>query len=208
MPDMTRNLIASAALLSLLGTAQASLVVSAPSLHAYSGYDGTPATITGTLTHGYTGTLTALSAGTISFTYLGKEAWNTTQFNFNGRSITDSTRLTDSARLGSTITGQISAGRVNFSFTDVTRGVTYQNGAIGAMMFTPGVRTSQYGAFDFVIGFNDKGVFLDPRDCDFDDFVVGVKFTPAIPEPSTYAMMGIGLVGLAWAARRRRATGR
>lgn len=38
----------------------------------------------------------------------------------------------------------------------------------------------------------------------FDDVTFG-SITPGIPEPSTYAMFGIGLLGLAFAARRKQA---
>ena len=103
----------------------------------------------------------------------------------------------------------IGAGKVNFSFTDVTRGKTYQNGSYGAMVFVSDVSTSQYGDFDFIVAFNDKGIVKNPMDSDFDDMVMGIKFTsavaPAIPEPSTYALMALGLLGVAVAARRQRA---
>lgn len=189
--------------------AHASLTVSAPSVLSFQGYDSTPASFTGTLSQGVTGTLMATQAGTISFTYLGKEAWNTTRFSFNGQNLSDNTREGATSLLGTTLSAQIGAGKVNFSFTDVTRGVTFGNGSLGAMMFASNVNTSRFGAFDFVVGFNDKGIVKDPRDSDFDDMVMGIKFTPAvtpaIPEPSTYALMALGLLGVAVAARRQRA---
>ncbi|MFN3915280.1 MAG: PEP-CTERM sorting domain-containing protein [Aquabacterium sp.] len=189
--------------------AHASLTVSAPSVLNFQGYDSTPASFTGTLSQGVTGTLMATQAGTISFTYLGKEVWNTTRFSFNGQNLSDNTREGATSLLGTTLSAKIGAGKVNFSFSDVTRGVTFGNGSLGAMMFASNVNTSRFGAFDFVVGFNDKGIVNDPRDSDFDDMVMGIKFTPAvtpaIPEPSTYALMALGLLGVAVAARRQRA---
>lgn len=189
--------------------AHASLTVSASSVMNFQDYDGTPASVTGTLTQGVSGTLMAEEAGTISFTYLGKEAWNNNRFSFNGQRLTDDSREGLPALLGTTLSADIGAGKVNFSFTDVTRGKTYQNGSYGAMVFVSDVSTSQYGDFDFIVAFNDKGIVKNPMDSDFDDMVMGIKFTsavaPAIPEPSTYALMALGLMGVAAAARRQRA---
>lgn len=189
--------------------AHASLTVSASSVMNFQDYDGTPASITGTLSQGLSGTLMAQEAGTISFTYLGKEAWNNNRFSFNGQRLTDDSREGSPALLGTTFSADIGAGKVNFSFTDVTRGKTYQNGSYGAMVFVSDVSTSQFGNFDFIVAFNDKGIVKNPMDSDFDDLVMGVNFTPAvtpaIPEPSTYALMALGLLGVAVAARRQRA---
>ena len=183
--------------------AHADLTVSGASVVNFQNYDSTPASFTGTINQGVSGTLMAQEAGTISFTYLGKEAWNTNQFNFNGQRLKDDSREGLNNLLGTTFTANIAAGKVNFSFTDVTRGVTYQNGSTGAMIFVSDVSTSRFGDFDFIVAFNDKGVYKSAADNDFDDFVMGVNFTPAVPEPSTYALMGLGLLGMASVIRRR-----
>ena len=114
--------------------AHADLTVSGASVVNFQNYDSTPASFTGTINQGVSGTLMAQEAGTISFTYLGKEAWNTNQFNFNGQRLKDDSREGLNNLLGTTFTANIAAGKVNFSFTDVTRGVTYQNGSTGAMV--------------------------------------------------------------------------
>lgn len=188
---------------------QGSLAIGNASAVSFSGYDGSPAQVTGTLSQGYTGTLTALTAGTISFTYLGSEAAFKNVFNFNGQ------HLGPELFSGDTLSAKINAGTVAFSFTNYALGLfgwetsTYTNGnSIGSMAFMPAVKTSKYGNFDFVIGFNDKRPGSSAGDRDFDDLVVGVKFVPkltppAVPEPGTWALMALGLAGVAVAARRR-----
>ena len=49
-----------------------------------------------------------------------------------------------------------------------------------------------------VLGFEDFG---NGNDGDFSDIVVGVN---VVPEPSTYALMAFGLLGMGFVARRRR----
>lgn len=189
-------------------TTQGSLSIGNATAVSFSGYDGSPAKTTGTLSQGYTGTLTALTAGTISFTYLGSEATYKNVFNFNGQ------HLYPEWLSGDTLSAKIGAGTVAFSFTNYAGllgwdTATYANGSnFGSMAFMPAVNTTKYGNFDFVIGFNDKRPGSSAGDRDFDDFVVGVKFVPkitppAIPEPGTWALMALGLAGVAVAARRR-----
>ncbi len=188
---------------------QGGLTIDNASAVSFSGYDGSASLSTGTLSQGYTGTLTALTAGTISFTYLGHESTYANVFNFNGQ------HLSQSLFTGGTLSAKIGAGTVNFGFTSHALGlfgwdtVNYANGSNpGSMAFMPAVNTTKYGNFDFVIGFNDKRPGSSLGDRDFDDFVVGVKFTPqftppSIPEPGTWALMALGLAGVAMAARRR-----
>jgi len=186
---------------------QGGLAVVSPTAVTFGGYDGSASLTTGTLSQGYTGTLTALSAGTISFTYLGHESAYKNVFNFNGQ------HLYQGLFTGGTLSANIAAGTVNFGFTNYgsflgLQAITYVNGSsIGSMAFMPAVSTTKYGKFDFVIGFNDKVPGSALGDVDFDDFVVGVKFTPklapAIPEPGTWALMGLGLAGVAIARRRK-----
>ena len=193
----------------VLGSAtQGGLTIGGATATSFSGYDGSASLSTGTLSKGYTGTLNALTAGTISFTYLGHESTYANVFNFNGQ------HLSQSLFPGGSLSANIAAGTVNFSFTSKAGplsldSATFANGSsVGSMAFMPAVSTSKYGKFDFVIGFNDKRPGSSVGDRDFDDFVVGVKFTPkftppAIPEPGTWALMALGLAAVAAASRRR-----
>ena len=76
---------------------------------SFTGYDGAPAQFTGTLDQGFSGTLSALTAGTISFTYLGKEAAYSNAFSFNGQTLFDTFTRTRAVRVAASISGSTRA---------------------------------------------------------------------------------------------------
>ena len=75
-----KRTLSTLALIALTGSASAQLVVTGSTPKAFAGYDGQPASVTGTLSSGVQGTLASLGSGTATFTYLGNESGNTNLF--------------------------------------------------------------------------------------------------------------------------------
>lgn len=198
--DMRR--IALGLLLStLLGTAQAGVLsINGGSTVNFTGYDGQPLTVTGAETTGSFGSLVTDSAGTFFATYLGNESAFVDKFTLNIAGT-----LLEANALGTTISTSVGSGLVNFSFADNSgAGHTFANGqaqtSVLGFAIMPGQNIEGFGTFDYILGFNDSATGV----ADYDDFVVGVKFVAAVPEPETYAMMlaGIGMMG--FMVRRRK----
>ena len=198
-----------AGLLATAGVAQAGLsfqeLATGSRTEIFNGIAGIANMATGT--HVSLGRLLTDQLGTIAFTYLGNES------GYNDKLLTvgGSTILTEANSVGTTVTRAVSSiGSINFKFEGNT-GLYAINGlmsgwASGTSIGLIGKNMSVSGkSFDYVLGYNDSAGAA--RLGDWDDFVIGVKFTPvsAVPEPETYAMMlaGLGFVGVM--ARRRNA---
>ena len=204
-----KTLIAAAALLATFGTAQAQLsFTGGANLMAIGAYN--PSGSTTTQTQGKEDSLISVgSGGTLTATFLGFEAQDTDTFGFNfgGGLITNKTGVADVTA----VSGAVPAGNLVFSFVDTAMAQSVGNGgnpsdvvyASYAILgtFAGGVFTpyTKGGLYDLVLGFND-GL---RSDADFDDLVVGLKLTPAVPEPQTYALLMAGLGAVGFVARRR-----
>lgn len=168
------------------------------------------------------GNLFSSGAETVQYTLLGYEAGYINTFYAGNASAPSSLLFTGGG--GYSVTPQASPaifvanGLVNFSFAaNQTWGGTVANGA------NPPVPTDSP---NFFISFYDTNgklgalsgnsgiIALDdggggvPADADHDDLVIRFQFTPgifapAVPEPSTWAMMVLGFAGIGFLAYRR-----
>ena len=164
------------------------------------------------------GTLSATAAGTITYTYLGSEAGFTNGF---GTASTSFTSLLNQnaiynglqpSQVGNSFSTAVGAGQLNFGFATVypssyvgtvSNGQTY--GASNASSFaivSGGVVGGK--SYDFFLAYNDPY----PGVADYNDMVIGVNFTSAVPEPEDYALLLAGLLVMGTAVRfqRNRAT--
>ncbi|MCM5682102.1 PEP-CTERM sorting domain-containing protein [Schlegelella sp. S2-27] len=200
---MKRHLLA-LGLAMVTTAASAQLSVSGGSDITFSGYNGTPATFTGTLNSGTrNGLLDSGLGGALTITFLGKDdAWHTNTLTFGDLVLNNQT-----TGVGSSYTIDVAAGALDFLFTDTTDGDVAPNGgpssAYAGYVVTPGSAVAEgnpaFGKYDFILGFNDGHIY----DADYDDLVVGISLVP-VPEPETYALMLAGLGAVGFMARRRR----
>lgn len=185
--------------------ASAQLAISGGTNITFAGYN--PTGPTNPQTQGSQNALVSSSiAGTMTATFLGKEAIDTDSYTFALASGT----LFNTSALFSQVSGPVGIGALNFSFTDTFTGTTVNNG--GAVTpFTTYVVLGTYtvagvftpytdgGLYQVVLGFND-GLAVD---ADYDDLVVGLNVS-AVPEPESYALMLAGLGAIGFIARRRK----
>ena len=145
------------------------------------------------------------TAGVLTATFLGFEALDTDTFTFSLSSGT----LSNKGALNASISGNVAAGPLAFTFADLFQGTSIGNGqnlgdftsyavlgSFAGAVFTP---FTLGGTYDLILGFND-GMRVDS---DYDDIVVGLRVA-AIPEPETYALILAGLCAVGFLQRRRR----
>lgn len=210
-----------------------SLTVSSPSaVFGFSGYDAQPATVTGTKSYGTTGTLVAQTAGIIKFTYLGQESgyFDSFKFNVGGLSLLESDPLgktislainpgavgfsfMDDVDRNGTVdhtfaNGSTTTGRFGYAFLMDRARVNGQNDYSYAhnANISAGLNKGSY-TFDYLLGFNDSYAKPYSRlgDSDWDDFVVGVKFTPSpVPLPAAGWLFISALFGFISLSNRRK----
>lgn len=155
------------------------------------------------------GALVTNELGTVTFTYLGNESGyvNSMALIINGQN------LFESSAIGTSISASVSSlGAISFKFAELggggsssaTNGGPWDpNTSIGLIGSNMTVASGAgAGSYAFVIGYNDSAGTATLGD--WDDYVVGVNFTPAVPEPEVYAMMAMGLGLMGFVARRRK----
>ena len=147
-------------------------------------------------TGGVFGQLSALRDTTFAVTFLGKEAERTNFFVSNGLTLDGSSNKV--ATVGQSFFFDVAAGVIDFGFRGPV--VTALNTDIFDQRIAYITNDGSYidantgNPYSFLLGFNDG----DPRDGDYDDYVVGVSSVSEVPVPAALPLMAsaLGLFGL------------
>lgn len=158
------------------------------------------------------GVLDASGPGIVTFTYIGADAGYTNYFGTSGTP----QEFTNLTTVGQSFTQTVTGGALDFQFSSApatsfssTNTYTVVNSPGPTMSFTDSSshNWANEGVFGIVGATTVNGnpyqallIYNDPvsnGDRDYNDLVVGVNITSAIPEPKTYAMWlaGVALIG-------------